>query len=139
MRAAHSGATFGSVRRTLLVLLCVALACAGCTGGGGGGGTDHSFDDYCALAELPATTTADLAQLQQRSTGARVAHRGKAVADTASHPTIVRAALELDLAIAPALQELQATSLEGAPPAGVPPTVAAVLRAQTELRAACTR
>jgi hypothetical protein len=120
------------------VALGLVVACAGCTGGAGKGTTDHSFDDYCALAELPSTTTADLEQLQQRSTAAAAAHRGKVVEDTARGPAVVRAALELNLAIEPALRELQATGMEDQPPTGLP-TVAAVIRAQTELHAACTR
>ena len=119
------------------VALALVVACAGCSGGAGKSATDHSFDDYCALAELPTTTTADLEHLQQRSTAAAAAHRGKVVGDTARGPAVVRAALELNLAIEPALRELQATGLEDAPPTGLP-TVAAVIRAQSELRAACS-
>ena len=101
------------------------------------------FDDYCALADLPTSTVADVEALQRQSRAAQEAHRGKVVGDATSNARIVTAALKLDLAIAPALLELRASGsqsdLVSAFRSAAPDLMPSLTQAQADLRSACAR
>jgi hypothetical protein len=113
------------------------LLAAGCSHGGAG-----SLADLCALADLPSSTPAEMAVLDEQSTDRLTGHKGRAFANTSRNKRIFKAAVYLQVAASQAAVEAQASgSLKSLFPllhSGEPAIIPTVSEAQSDLRSPCT-
>jgi hypothetical protein len=105
-------------------------------------GPVRSLRDLCTLADLPATTPAEITALKQQSSDRLESHRGTAFPNTGRNKRIFKAVVLLQAAASEAEFDNKASgSLKSLLPllhSGQPTIIPTVSDAQSDLRSACS-